>query len=206
MHLIFRRIYSVTGVIPLLLFLILNFSFSAVILFSTRETVQTLISFQSHLVIALLEICLITLPLLFHYFYGLLLLSNQRMNVHNYPYSANWRFVCSKVSGVIVLIFLLYQTVQLVQIFSNQLLGYQYIQTLMKLHESVTSMIVFWGVMACASFYFCNSLWEFVIDWGIAAARPSQKFFSRLFMLLFFVLFGLIGAIVTYQLMIRSIL
>jgi len=67
---VLRSLYSLTGVFPLFVFILLYLSFSATILFGSKQAVQTIIDIQSLPVITAFELLFISLPLLFHFCNG----------------------------------------------------------------------------------------------------------------------------------------
>lgn len=189
-----------TGVFSLFLFIVLHFIFATLILFGSKNLVQGVIAFQSFIVVAVLEFILITVPLLYHFLYGMALIYNSRINVHNYGFTGNWRHVLQRVCGLVVFLFLIYHVYQTGALVWNNLVGYQYLKEMMYAHQTITAMIIYWIALLCAAYYFCNGLWGFLIDWGISAGRLSQRIFLSMLTGLFVVMAVCILSIVVYQL------
>jgi len=170
-----RTFYSLTGILPLFMFIALYLSYSAILLFGSKETVLTIIEIQSLPFVTVFELLFISLPLLFHFCCRMLFLYQGQFNAHQYSTLSNWRYVLQRVTGVVVFIFLLFHLYQVGSIYFGDLQGYQFIQDIMVAHQSTTWMWFYWVAMSCAVFYFCNSVWSFLIDWGITANSYSQK-------------------------------
>lgn len=169
------RFYSLTGVVSLFLFLLLQTASASLLLFASKETTHAFLAFQSSTLVFCLEILFITLPVLFHVIYNLKSLSQTRFNLFDYAYQGNVRYIFQRVSSVVVLVFVLFHVTQLVWVVRSGAEGFQYVRDILFLHRSTGGMIVYWTALMFAWFYQCQALWNFLIDWGITVGQRSQR-------------------------------
>lgn len=176
---ILRRLYSVTGVFPLFLFLFLQYVLASLLLFASKDIVQSVILFQSHPVVLVSEFLFLSFPLIFHFGYGLLLIYNGQLNLAAYPYEGNLRYVMERVVGVLFIVFLSFHIYQSATLLMGDMMGYQFLQDMILAHRSPVGMVVYWMALLAAGFYFCQRFWGFCIDWGWTPKPLLQRFLLR---------------------------
>ncbi|MBF0104627.1 MAG: hypothetical protein HQM16_04795 [Deltaproteobacteria bacterium] len=199
-HFFLRRLYSLTGVVSLYLLVKLHFIYAAVILFGPADFVQqgTRGTFAWSLV-GLLELVLITVPLLVHFLYGFSLAHRTCINVFSYGYGGNLRFVLQKICGIVVFVFLLYHLFKSGQALWDDEGVYSYFRGLAGVRTTMPFLIGYAIAILCGCYYFVNGLWGFLIDWGVTASRRSQHLFLLVLMFLFVLMLLFIAGIVVYQ-------
>lgn len=163
-HFLLRRLHSLFGILSLGIFLTLH------LFFYTLS--------ESSLVIPFL---LATGAILILYF-GLELLDffQTQFNIHQYPFSDNWRFVFQKISGMISLLFVFLSCLKWVFILSGFHLSFFSWITLSSGFDWIDVIGIFFFL-----FYFWNALWSFLIDWGVTVSSASQRVSLFLCLLLF---------------------
>src|SRR5215470_2871935 len=92
LHFLARRLHSLTGVLPLGVFLVEHFytNYQAVGEGGVERFNDAVKDLQTNPVIVWIEIFGIGLPLLYHAFYGLFIAAEARSNVRRYGFGANW--------------------------------------------------------------------------------------------------------------------
>jgi len=103
-----RRLHSLTGVLPLGAFLLEHFlSNDAVLSSDPARSYGDQVKFLNSLpFVLLLEIGLIYLPLLFHGFYGVWITKQAEPNTRRYSWWGNWAYLGQRISGVVLLAFI----------------------------------------------------------------------------------------------------
>lgn len=103
-----RRLHSVTGLVPVGAFVLFH-------LFANARALQGQLRFealverlQSLPGLRALEIGLVFVPLAVHAALGVQIASRARPNLGVYPFPRNWSYVLQRVTGVVVLVFLLF--------------------------------------------------------------------------------------------------
>lgn len=101
-----RRIHSLTGVVPLTLFLIEH-------LFTNSRSTQGPESFNGAVkfmtglpLFMIIEWAGIYIPLAIHLILGIWIARTARHNVDNYKYGGNWRYLFQRVTGIFIVLFL----------------------------------------------------------------------------------------------------
>lgn len=182
-----RKLHSLLGVIPLGFFILEHMitNFAAVEGGSQgfKEAVALLNSLP--LVLAL-EIFGIWLPLLYHGVYGLYIAFQAKPNNGRFPTERNLRYLLQRISGVIVLVFVIWHLwetrvqVALGNVTHEELGGV--------MHSIVTQPVFFLLYLiavVAASFHFANGLWSFMVSWGITVGPRAQRVSSYICMGLF---------------------
>lgn len=151
-----------------------------------------------------IEIFGILLPLLFHSFYGIAITLAGKQNLVRYNYARNWLYVLQRVSGVLVLLFVLYHLWE----FRVQKWLYgmavESFYSILSAHLSATVMGVPLGAMGyllgllATVFHFSNGMTGFCMAWGITVSREAQVRANWLFASLGIVLFGIGAATVLH--------
>jgi len=192
------RLHSLTGIIPLGLFLLEHLFSNAIAMLGKErydQHVQTLMGIPF---LPFFEIVFIALPLLFHAGYGIYIGWIGKNNPYRYSYTRNWMFVLQRASGLITLVFILYHVwaFRLSSIFLGTQVNYEAVSA----HLAQPFIFAFYIVgMIATTFHFSNGLWTGLITWGIATGIRSQQVASVVRVLLFLALCGTgIGTLVSF--------
>ena len=123
--------------------------------------------------ILFLEFGLILLPLLYHMLYGLFIASYTRVNVAAYSYGRNRLFMWQRLTGIILVLYIVYHVLVLrFGAFASGPASYD----IMRQHLSNPLIFAFYvaGILS-AAFHLGNGLWTFLITWGITVGRRAQR-------------------------------
>jgi len=206
---ILRKVFSLTGVVPIGCFLVMHlWSYSSAL--NGRHAFET--SFASGVLNAsqsaygwVLEALVVWLPLLFHAIYGIVISFEARPNTRTYPYSRNWGYVLQRISGVVVLVFIGYHAYQVpIQVALGKLDQHDVFSELCaSLSSTVSGGIPAVAVgylvgIAATCYHFANGLTNFCFSWGITTSRQASRRVAGVAGLVAIALFGLGASSVIY--------
>jgi len=177
-----RRLHSLTGVIPIGVFVFFHLFTNGSMAFGA-ETFEHEIDFIYSLPgLLMLEIFGIWLPIAFHAVLGVLYVFTAEPNNTTYRYGANWRYTLMRISGIVALIFIFVHL-------STTRWGWSYwgyLDTPFDVEhpaESTAAAVqVYWwmpwfyllGVVASV-YHLANGLWTAAITWGLTISRTAQQ-------------------------------
>lgn len=181
---LWRRLHSLSGIIPLGVFLVFHLATNASVL-DSPETFQRRVDAIHGLgrFLVPVEILLIFVPIAFHAIVGLLLLRESRSNVMRYGYLANWRYLLQRITGVVAVVYIAYH------VWHMHWLGRPLGGGLFDPHEAAGSAAAamqqaYWGIPAaalyivgnlCVVYHFANGIWTALITWGITIGPRAQR-------------------------------
>lgn len=171
-----RRLHSLTGIIPIGLFLLEHFISNAEAL-NGVSAYNSQVKFLTGLPFRLwLEILFIFLPLAFHGLYGFYIWWRGENNVVDYGWKGNWFYTLQRYSGIVLFFFVAFH------LWTMRFTG---------LHLTVHSDAAFWKVqhelatplllgiyvvgLLTASWHFGYGLFLFAAKWGIVTGERAQK-------------------------------
>ena len=107
-----RRLHSLSGILPIGLFLIFHLSATSVSIFSA-ENYNLIINFLRSLpFVELIEWAVLFLPIAFHAIYGVIIYKTAKPNHFQYSYIENWRYILQRATGMIALVYIIYHIFQ----------------------------------------------------------------------------------------------
>lgn len=105
-HFVLRRLHSLSGVVPLGIFLVEHLWTNAHVLYGRASFDGAVGRIQRLPALLALEIAGIFVPLAFHAIYGMFIASEGRANVMRYPFLRNWLYLLQRVSGIVAFAFI----------------------------------------------------------------------------------------------------
>jgi succinate dehydrogenase / fumarate reductase cytochrome b subunit len=189
---VLKRLHSLTGVVPVGLFLLWH-------LFANSYAVHGRAAFNgiadglaSLPYVQLIELFGIALPILFHMALGVIIITSGQSNVGRYRYPGNWAYLLQRVSGIVLVAFILYHT-WTTRLSPQVLAGDQDLFDLMQERLASPWMFAFYvlGVVS-AAWHFGNGLFGFAIHWGLVTGVRAQRSVARVGYALFVIL-SLVG-------------
>jgi succinate dehydrogenase / fumarate reductase cytochrome b subunit len=194
-----RKLFSLTGVVPIGVFLVGHLATYSSALLGRDELDRALERARSPYALVW-EALLIWLPLAFHAGYGIKVAFEGKSNATSYPYARNWAYLMQRLSGIVALAFIV---VHVWQLRLPLLLGkLDRSEVFAELCASLSStgiggvplLALFYLVgIAATVFHFANGLNGFCFSWGIATTRAGLKRVSAVTGLVGVVLFA-VGA------------
>jgi len=202
-YFLLRRLHSLSGILPIGLFLIIHLTTNSSILWglidSARHpgihpgaaTFQHEVNFIHSLpALTLIEIFGLWIPIAFHAILGLFYARAGSRNIAAYPYQANRRYVLQRISGYIGFLFIFYHVATLRWGWTWLIPGgtqwkAEYAASTLAAalqggHEGVTlpaflvALFYMLGVSLIV-FHFANGLWTAAITWGLTISEHAQR-------------------------------
>ncbi len=183
-HFLFRRLHSLSGILPVGVFVIMHlFTNFQMLGGDFQHEVDFIHSTPALLVV---EITL-WLSIAFHAGLGLVYTFSGRPNVRRYRYGGNWRYYLQRITGFIALGFIFVHVATLrwrwdlfgwftpfyVRGFDGQPLAHA--TTAMALqHARWVVAIYLIGAMSVV-YHWSNGLWTSAITWGVTISAPAQR-------------------------------
>jgi len=174
---VFRRLHSLTGIIPIGAFLIEHFlsnseSMRGVEAYNDQVKFLTSLPF-----VHVLEWVFIFIPLLYHGLYGLYIWYRGESNVSEYPWTGNWLYTAQRWTGLIALIYIAYHTYTM-RFTGVHLMGGGYNAAFTKVWNEFQNpwLVAFYMVgIVAASWHFAYGLWLFCAKWGITVGERARR-------------------------------
>jgi len=182
-----RRLHSLTGVIPVGIFLTMHLCTNSLVALSRGGVDYYQLSVNRfHALGPLLvplEVFGILLPIAFHGLLGLKIWWESQPNVGRYPYWCNFRYTLQRITGVIVFAFILMHLWHMHWL-GEHMPGDHGAMFDPKVATATAAYALqakaWWTVpayaigIACACYHFATGLWTFMITWGITVGERSQ--------------------------------
>jgi succinate dehydrogenase / fumarate reductase cytochrome b subunit len=182
-YFLFRRLHSLTGVLPIGVFVIEHLITNSQIMFGAHEYEKDVKFILGLPALLMMEIFGIWLPLAFHACLGVAYTFSGRPNVKQYNNADNWRYTMMRVTGIIALVYIFVHL-------STLRWGWSYgglIPTPFEKHNIAGStaaavqhawpwMAIFYVIGTLSVVYhFANGLWTFAITWGLTVTPGAQR-------------------------------
>jgi len=174
-----RRLHSLSGIVPVGAFLIEHFISNA---FATNgpHAYAEQVKFLSGLPFVLfLEVFGIYLPLAYHAFYGFYIWFRGQSNVSEYPWAGNFMYASQRWTGAITFAFIVWHTYTMrfsgIHLLLNNDAAFHKVQ--MELQNPWAAAFYTIGIVA-ASWHFAYGLYLFCAKWGITVSERSRKAFG----------------------------
>lgn len=171
-HFLFRKLHSLSGVVPVGLFLLQHIYHNAYAIQGREAFGRVTAELQGLPVAIVLEVGLIWLPILFHALYGFYVMFTGKNNTRHYGYMKNWMYYLQRITGALLFFYIIFHVTTT---WGTRAKGPE-MYDVMVYQLSKPWVLVFYIVgLAAAMFHFCNGLWTFAISWGITIGARSQK-------------------------------
>jgi succinate dehydrogenase / fumarate reductase cytochrome b subunit len=199
-YFILRRLHSLTGLVPVGIYLFFHLTVNATIL-AGGEKFQFVVDQIHQLAKAGLlfpvEMALIFIPLAFHAVYGVVIMLTADMNAREYRYGPNIRYTLQRWSGIIAFVFIIFHVWQMHR-FGAPFGGATFDPHDAPATTAVAIQASWWyapfyalGVVASV-YHLANGIWTALITWGITVGPRSQRL-SGYICTAFGIALGLIG-------------
>lgn len=189
-YFLLRRLHSLTGLVPVGVFLVVHLSVNFTVLApgpvgaEFQRSVERIHSLGPLLVPV--EIVGIFLPILFHTLLGLQIIFTSAPNTMQYRYGSNVRYTLQRITGVIALVFILYHVWQL-HWFGAGLGGgkfrvYDDAGAAVAATTTAATIQASWWIapiyaigIVSAVYHLANGIWTSLITWGITIRPRTQR-------------------------------
>jgi len=177
-HFLWRKLHSLTGIIPLGVFLFVHLYINSFALKSV-ESFDAAAKFMVSLpYLIAIELVVIFIPLIYHGIYGLLITWQSEPNNIPYTWWRNTLYLFQRITGVIAVIFIIahvYATTISIRYIQHTDVSFDFMN---KLLSDPLSFVFYVIGLGSVVYHFANGIWNFSINWGIITGRHSQKVFG----------------------------
>lgn len=177
---LWRRLHSLSGIVPVGAFLIEHFISNA---FATNgpHAYAEQVKFLTGLpFVPALEIVGIYIPLLYHSLYGFYIWFRGQSNVSEYPWGGNFMYAAQRWTGAITFVYILWHTYTMrftgIHLLTNSQAAFHKVQVELQNPWALAFYVI--GIIA-ASWHFAYGLYLFCAKWGITVSETSRKWFGR---------------------------
>jgi succinate dehydrogenase / fumarate reductase cytochrome b subunit len=180
-HFLLRRLHSLSGIIPVGVFLMFHLTVNATTIFG-GEMFQKSVDMIHGLgpLVVPVEILFIFIPIAFHAILGIQIWLTSRSNTAAYPYADNWRYTLQRYTGIVALVFILFHLWHMH--WTGAWLGGGWFDphdatntAALAMQRSALFTVIYIIGMLCAVYHFANGIWTFVITWGFADPEGGQR-------------------------------
>ena len=174
-----RRLHSLSGIVPVGLFLVEHFISNAFATNGPRAYADQ-VKFLSGLpFVPVLEFVGIYLPLAYHALYGFYIWFRGESNVTDYPFAGNFMYAAQRWTGGVTFLYIVWHTYTMrfsgVHLLTHNDAAFAKVQ--MELHSPWAIAFYMVGIVA-ASWHFGYGLYLFAAKWGITVSERSRKGFG----------------------------
>lgn len=174
-----RRLHSLSGIVPVGLFLVEHFISNAFATNGPRAYADQ-VKFLSGLpFVPVLEFVGIYLPLAYHALYGFYIWFRGESNVTDYPFAGNFMYAAQRWTGGVTFLYIVWHTYTMrfsgVHLLTHNDAAFAKVQ--MELHSPWAIAFYMIGIVA-ASWHFGYGLYLFAAKWGITVSERSRKGFG----------------------------
>jgi succinate dehydrogenase / fumarate reductase, cytochrome b subunit len=181
-HFLLRRLHSLTGIVfggYLVVHLIVN---------ATMMQAGSVFQWQVDKIHSLpflwaIEWLFIYLPIIYHTIYGIWIAATGQPNVSNYGYGKNWAYFMQRISGIVIVLFLVFHVLSFKYgtfNFISPSLQFDPHDAARTVHTHMT--VGFWvawiiyplGIIA-SCFHMANGFWTAGITWGLTVSAGAQR-------------------------------
>lgn len=180
-----RRLHSLTGVIPIGVFLLFHFFENASARRGAEAFNQTVVKISELPYLPVAEIFGLLLPILFHGIYGLFIRTPSRPNLVRYNLWRNWAYVLQRVTGVIAFAYIVFHVVTTrgwALFIKGDHITFADMQAMLQQPWVIWFYVL--GIIS-VTFHFANGLWSFSLTWGLVRTYRAQQVLGLLTLGLF---------------------
>ncbi len=189
-YFVLKRLHSLTGIVPIGLFLLEHFFTNSQALRGATAFNKAAADLGGLPYVVLIEALGIWLPIAFHAVLGVIIATTWQANVGRYGYARNWQYFLQRVSGIILVFFILFHT-WMTRFNSQYLHGDAYLFVQQQIANPGTFLFYVVGILS-ACWHMGNGLFGFAIHWGLATGIRAQRWAARVGFAVFVVL-SLVG-------------
>jgi len=173
---ILDKLHSLSGVIPIGVFLLEHFFENSYALVSPEKYNFVAGKLETIPWRVPVEFLGIWMPILFHGLYGFYIWWKGKSNALSHPWMSNWLYVLQRWTGIIAFVFIGWH-VWTERFGTGGMSTYADVAGSMRNPYYLAFYVI--GILA-ASFHLGNGVWNFACKWGIAVSVRSQRAFGWL--------------------------
>jgi len=168
---LFRKLHSLSGIVPVGAFLAEHFWSNSAALVSAQKYNETSQELQTIPFRVFVEWAFIFLPILFHGGYGVYIWLHGESNVSQYPWLKNWLYTFQRYTGLIAFVYIGWH------VYTQRWLTHgmsTYAEMAGQLVNPWALAFMMVGIVA-SSFHLGVGIWNFLCKWGLAATVRAQR-------------------------------
>ena len=179
-HFLVRRLHSLSGIIPVGVFLCIHLSINAAFMAGPgafQFAVDKIHSLNNLGILKAVELVFIIIPIAFHAIVGIVIWLTSMPNPLQYRYGGNIRYTLQRWAGLAAVAFILVHLWHVHWVIPG---GAEF-DPHAAAETTLAAMSAWWtgpvyaiGVL-CAVYHLANGVWTFLITWGIIIGPESQK-------------------------------
>lgn len=171
---VLRRLHSLTGLLPLTVFIFFHFFANAFSMGGPEAFDPVVDGLRGLPFVIVIEWAALFAPFLFHMFYGLWIIYTSRQNPLTQQHARNYAYILQRVSAMVVFVFILYHVISLRFGELHKMdSGYH-----AYLGERFAKPEVYWWYMigiAATCYHLANGVCTFAMTWGLTVGRNAQR-------------------------------
>ena len=176
---LWRRLHSLSGIIPIGAFLVEHIVSNFETWNGPLAYAQQVKLLNSLPLVRVLEWGLIFIPLAFHALYGVFIAFRGRVNVNVYPWASNWMYISQRVTGLIAFAYIIQHVWR--QRFAGVQLPEHPGAAFAKVQHELSNpwmLAVYVIAMVATTWHFAYGVWLFAAKWGITPGDRARKRFG----------------------------
>ncbi|SNS96216.1 succinate dehydrogenase subunit C [Granulicella rosea] len=176
---LWRRLHSLSGIVPIGAFLIEHIISNFEILNGPLAYAKQVQFLNSLPLVRVLEWAFIFIPLAFHALYGVFIAFRGRSTVNVYPWAGNYMYVMQRVTGIIALLYIGQHVWR--QRFSGVSLPEHPGAAFAKVQHELSNpwmLAIYVIAMIATTWHFAYGIWLFAAKWGITPGDKARKRFG----------------------------
>ena len=179
---LWHKLHSASGIFPIGLFLVQHLIANSYAL-RGPDAYNTVVKVFGYLpFVAVLEVLIIYVPILYHSIYGFWITAYAQPNLGKYQYGRNWMYFLQRLSGVIAFFYIGYHVwhTSLAKYWAqwhgsahpDEMINYAHMAHAL---ASPWVLAIYAVGIVGTVFHFTNGLWNFCIRWGITISAHAQR-------------------------------
>jgi succinate dehydrogenase / fumarate reductase cytochrome b subunit len=178
-HFLLRRLHSLSGIVPVGVFLCIHLSVNASIMAGPRAfqfAVDQIHNLSNLGILKVVEVVFILIPIAFHAVVGVIIWLTSQPNVTRYRYGGNIRYTLQRWTGILAILFIIIHLRHVHWILGSAAFDAHDAagSTVRAMAGAWTGLVYLIGVL-CAVFHFANGIWTFLITWGVTIGPAAQR-------------------------------
>lgn len=178
-HFLIRRLHSLSGIVPVGVFLCIHLSVNASIVAGQdafQYAVDQIHKLDNLGILKAVEVLFIFVPIAFHALLGVVIWLSGHQNMGTYRYCGNVRYTLQRWTGIVAIVFILVHLWQVHWIIPG---GIDFdahaaaASTVEALKAPWAAPVYVIGLL-CAVYHLANGIWTFLITWGVTIGPRAQ--------------------------------
>jgi len=185
-----RRLHSLSGIVPIGAFLIEHILFSNAIAINGPAAYARQVRFLGSLpLVTVVEATFIWLPILFHGVYGFYIWYRGQTNLVSYPWLGNWMYSLQRWTGIVIFAYIGWHVwhLRFAGVDLHQHPGASFGKVQLELANPLFLAFYIAGLI-CAAWHFSYGIWLFCAKWGITVGEKARRKFLVVCIALFIVI------------------